>query len=88
MIGIEIGETVARRHAPLVQRAEAIAAAHGQAAGVLLRDAADRTPLPPRAHLVTLERGEQPGIERMGPSRLALRYRDPAGEAALEALVA
>ena len=85
---LEIGDTVARMHAPLVQRAAGIAAALGSDAAVVLRDAADRTPLPPRGRCVTLERGARPGIVRHGRDRIALTYSDPTGEAALAALVA
>ena len=81
-------DTTALRHAPLVQRAEAVVMASGGDAGTLLRDHADRSPAPPRAHLVSLRRGAQPGIEREGPSRLTLTYADPAAEASLAALLA
>lgn len=88
MNGLEFGEAVARRHAPLVQRAGAIADAYGHGATIQLRDASDRSPLPPRAHAVMLQRGEEAAIIRNGASRLTLAYRDPASEASLAALLA
>ena len=87
MIGFEIGEIVARNHAPLVQRAQAIATAHGQA-GIQLRDVADRSPAPPRTRVVALNRGTETAIIRDGADRLTLSYRDPASEASLAALLA
>ncbi len=88
MNGLEFGETVARAHAPLVQRAAAIAGANGQAIPVLLRDAGDRSPLPPRVHAVTLEKAACPALRRDGNARIALAYRDPASDGALAALLA
>jgi two-component system response regulator FlrC len=88
MNALDIGEIVARSHAPLVQRAAAIAAALGVDAQVTLRDAADRTPLPPRARCVTLERSRRPAIVREGRDRIALTYADPVSEASLAALIA
>jgi two-component system response regulator FlrC len=88
MTGLEFGEAVSRHHAPLVQRASAIADAYGHGAAIQLRDASDRSPLPPRAHLVALQRSASPAIIRDGASRLTLSYRDPASEASLAALLA
>ncbi len=88
MSGLEFGDAVSRQHAPLVQRAGAIADAYGHGSSVLLRDLADRSPLPPRAHLVSLHRGEDTAILRDGASRVTLAYRDPASEATLAALLA
>ena len=72
MSGLEFGDAVSRQHAPLVQRAGAIADAYGHGSSVLLRDLADRSPLPPRAHLVSLHRGEDTAILRDGASPAAL----------------
>ncbi len=88
MDGFELGESAASLHAPLVQRAGAIAGALGQTATVLLRDAADRSPLPPRAHVVSLDRNGSPALRRDGAARIALSYRDPASDASLAALLA
>jgi two-component system, response regulator FlrC len=88
MNGLEFGETIARVHAPLVQRAGAIAGSVGSGAPVLLRDHADRTPLPPRVHAVTLERSAKQALRRDGTARIALAYRDPASDASLAALLA
>ena len=85
---LEIGEGVARDHAPLVQRAEAIAMASGPGCDVLLRNAGDRTPMPPRTRLVTLDRVDRPAIRREGAGHFALAYSDPASDAALAALLA
>ena len=81
-------DTTAIRHAPLVQRAEAVVLAAGGDGQTLVRDHADRSPLPPRAHLVSLQRGGTASIERDGPFRTALNYADPGSEAALAALLA
>jgi two-component system response regulator FlrC len=88
MNGLQFGDTVARHHSPLVQRAGAISEALGDDGGVLLREASDRTPLPPRGHVITLARTRDCGIERDGPNRLTLSYRDPSSEASLAALLA
>jgi two-component system response regulator FlrC len=88
MNGLEFGDSVARQHAPLVQRAGAIADAYGLGAAVHLRDAADRSPAPPRAHIVTLRRDTAAAIRRDGASRFAVSYSDPASDASLAALLA
>src|SRR5689334_6333816 len=88
MNGLEFGDVVSRQHAPLVQRAGAIADAYGHGGAVQLRDASDRSPLPPRAHVVTLRRGNENAVIRDGASRLALSYKDPASETSLAALLA
>lgn len=88
MTDIYSGEAVLRHHSPLVQRAQGIVASLGEESALVLRDAADRTPLPPRAHVVTLRRGESEGIRREGASHVALAYRDPAGDASFAALLA
>ena len=71
-----------------MQRAGAIADAYGLGVAVRLRDASDRSPLPPRAHVVTLRRGDDAAILRDSASQLILSYRDPASEASLAALLA
>ncbi|MCK9542286.1 MAG: sigma 54-interacting transcriptional regulator [Novosphingobium sp.] len=81
-------EAVGRLHAPLVQQAGAIAGACGGYRDAVLRDASDRSPLPPRAHCVMLERGSVPALRAAGASHRVLTYRDPASEASLAALLA
>ena len=88
MNGLEFGDDTARAHAPLIQRAAAIAGALGAAGNVVLRDGADRSPLPPRAHAVSLTRAASPALLREGPGRIALHYRDASSDAALAALLA
>ncbi len=88
MNGMEFSDVVARQHAPLVQRAAAIAAAQALGAATQLRDADDRTPHAGHAHAVTLEQSSSPAIVREGAQRFHLRYDEPAGEAALAALLA
>ncbi len=83
-----MGAAVQKAHAPLVQRAAAIAANLGLDQPVLLRDTADRSPLPPRAQVVSLERCARPSIRRTAGSGLALAYCDAASDAALAALLA
>jgi two-component system, response regulator FlrC len=89
MDALEFGAAIARNHAPLVQRAAAIAASLGETGSVLLRDAASSTAAQPRPVCITLERGDTAAIIRDGGTRrFTLRYRDPGSEAALAALVA
>jgi len=88
MNGMEFSDVVARQHAPLVQRAAAIAAAQALGAATQLRDADDRTPHAGHAHVVTLEQSSSPAIVREGTQRFHLRYEEPAGETALAALLA
>ncbi|MBU6265987.1 MAG: sigma 54-interacting transcriptional regulator [Sphingomonadales bacterium] len=86
--GLEFTPETARRHAPLVQRAEAIVSSLGCAEPVWLADAAEAMPSPPRKNSVTLARGQVGGIRRDGARRYAVAYRDAVGDAALGALVA
>ena len=88
MNGLEFGDTVARGHAPLVQRAAAISASLAPTGAAQLRDIADRSPLSPRVRSVSLERAAAPQILREGPDRLVVRYRDAASDASLAALLA
>ena len=88
MNGLEFGDTVARGHAPLVQRAAAISASLAATGAAQLRDIADRSPLAPRVRSVSLERAAAPQILREGPDRLVVRYRDAASDASLAALLA
>jgi two-component system response regulator FlrC len=88
MNGMEFSEAVARHHAPLVQRAAAIAAAQSLGAATQLRDADDRSPQPGQAHVVTLEQAAAPQLIREGALRYRLRYDDPTTETALAALLA
>lgn len=88
MTGVEFSEAVARGHAPLVQRAQAIAATLGGHGTLVLRDAGDRSPPQPRAHVVTLKHGSADAIRREHTSHVAIAYRDPAGDGALAALLA
>jgi two-component system response regulator FlrC len=88
MNALAIDDAVARHHAPLVQRAGAISDAYGRGCPIELRDIADRSPLPPRAHVVSLSRSTDCGIVRDGADRLTVSYRDPASETSLGALLA
>ncbi|MCB2076683.1 MAG: sigma 54-interacting transcriptional regulator [Novosphingobium sp.] len=88
MTGLQMAETAARAHAPLVQRAAAIAEAHGQTYSIQLRDSNDRSPAPPRCKVVSLMRGSEPAIVRDSSSHVAIAYADPASESALAALLA
>jgi two-component system, response regulator FlrC len=88
MNGMEFTDAVARQHAPLVQRAAAIAAAQALGASTQLRDAEDRTPQGGQAQQVTLERGSIPEIVREGAARFRLRYDEAGSETALAALLA
>ncbi|MDE2405396.1 MAG: sigma 54-interacting transcriptional regulator [Sphingomonadales bacterium] len=86
--GLEFTPDTARRHAPLVQRTEAIVAALGSEESVWLADVAEAVPAQARKNFVALARGEAGGIRREGARRFVLHYRDAIGEAALGALVA
>ncbi|MFA7603755.1 MAG: sigma 54-interacting transcriptional regulator [Novosphingobium sp.] len=88
MNGMEFNDVVARQHAPLVQRAAAVAAAQALGAATQLRDADDRSPQAGQSHVVTLERSDVPEIVREGATRFRLRYDEPASETALAALLA
>jgi two-component system, response regulator FlrC len=88
MNGMEFSDAVARQHAPLIQRAAAIAATQALGAATQVRDADDRTPLTGQAHLITLEQSATPEINREGAQRFRLRYDAPAGEASLAAMLA
>ncbi len=87
MPGLEFADAVAKRHAPLIQRAAAIAEAV-PGSEMLLREAEDRTPLPPRARVVTLMRGSATGMRRESAGSLTVAYRDPASDGSLAALLA
>ena len=88
MNGLEFSAAVARAHAPLVQRAAAIATSLGANETIELRDASDRSPLAPRVRSITLERATVPQIVRESAERRTLRYRDAASDASLAALLA
>ena len=88
MNGLDFSDALARTHAPLVQRGAVIAGSLSTGAGVVLRDAADRSPLPPRAHLVTLARSAMPALRREVGGGLSLNYRDASSDASLAALLA
>jgi len=86
---LQFSTDTAQRHAPLIQRGAAIAGALGGSETVLLRESNDRSPLPPRAACIALERGPVPALLREhGTRRFTLRYRDAASEASLAALIA
>ena len=89
MSRIETGPEVAATHAPLVQRAAGIMSAVMGGESIVLRDAGDRAPVPARRIAIALHRAASPTIVReAGDRRFTLRYVDPAGEAALAALIA
>ncbi len=81
-------ESLAKQHAPLVQRAAAILAAVGGEGAPALRGEGEAVP-PGPGPCVTLVRGTANRLVREGArGRLTLSYRDPVGEAPLAALVA
>ncbi len=88
MNGMEFNDVVARQHAPLVQRAAAIAAAQALGTATQLRDANDRSPSAGQAHIVTLEQNDVSALIREGGQRFRLRYDNPMSEGALAALLA
>ncbi len=88
MNGLEFSDATARAHAPLVQRSSVISGSLGSPAGVVLRDSTDRSPLPPRAHVVTLTRSAMPALRRETGGGLSLHYRDASSDASFAALLA
>lgn len=88
MTALAFSDSVARLHAPLVQRAGAIVGAVAAASAPLLRTPSDPVPPGPGA-CITLERTPQDGLRRDDSrGRFTLSYRDPASPAALAALLA
>lgn len=88
MTVLACSESVAKNHAPLVQRAGAIVASAMAGPDPVLRGADEPAPTGP-ARCVTLERGAHNLLRRDGPrGRFTLTYRDPAGQAPLAALLA
>jgi len=88
MHGLEFTPETARRHAPLVQRAEAVISALGSSEPVWVADHAEPPASPPRRNAIALDRSDAPAIRREGASRFTLAYRDACGDAALGALIA
>jgi len=88
MTVLACSESVAKIHAPLVQRASAIAAATVAGPAPVLRGANEPVP-PGPGPCVTLERGSHDELRRDGArGRFAITYRDPTSEAALAAVLA
>ncbi|MDE8651137.1 sigma-54 interaction domain-containing protein [Novosphingobium album (ex Liu et al. 2023)] len=83
MSALAIGDTISRRHGPLIQRVAAIAGSLFDCDAIDLRDASDEHPARPRTRTVSLCRGNAPAIARDGQSRIALAYADPVSESAL-----
>jgi two-component system response regulator FlrC len=88
MTCIEAGERVGQRHAPLAQRTAGVLAAIGGNDTVVLRDAADRAPLPRRCTAIRLHHAASPGVVRDGNREFTVRYVDGASEGALAAVLA
>ena len=88
MTALAFSDSVARLHAPLVQRAGAIVGAVAAASAPLLRTASDPVPPGPGA-CITLERCPLDSLRRDDArGRFTLSYRDPASQTALAALLA
>jgi two-component system, response regulator FlrC len=86
--GLAASDSVARAHAPLVQRAAAIIGTVAGATAPVLRGKGEPVP-PGPGPCVLLERGNANSLRREGPrGHFALTYRDAAGDAPLAALVA
>jgi len=87
MSGLAATDSVAKMHAPLVQRVAAIVgSALGESTAVLRGKGEPAAPGP--GPCVMLERGSVNALVREGRGRFALTYRDPTGDAPLAALVA
>lgn len=88
MNGLAASEAVARAHAPLVQRAAAILGSGVGHSSASLRGKGEAA-VPGPGPSVLIERGSSNRLEREGQrGRMALTYRDPAGDAPLSALIA
>ena len=88
MTALAFSDSVARLHAPLVQRADAIVGAVAAGRTPLLRTASDPAVQGPGG-CITLERAGHDRLRRDdGRGRFTLTYRDPASPAALAALLA
>ncbi|MFN3516672.1 MAG: sigma-54 interaction domain-containing protein [Novosphingobium sp.] len=88
MNGLAASETVARSHAPLVQRAAAILGSGVGHSTASLRGKGEAA-APGPGPAVLIERGRINRLEREGQrGRLALTYCDPTGAAPLAALIA
>jgi two-component system response regulator FlrC len=88
MTALEYSGQTARLHAPLVQRATAIASTLGQGDSVWLADAAEARTGGNRPAQVLLTRGVAPSIRRDGGRRFTITHTDPASEVTLGALIA
>ncbi|KQM14822.1 sigma-54 interaction domain-containing protein [Novosphingobium sp. Leaf2] len=77
-----------RLHAPLLQRAQAIAASLFDPAGIDFRDVADAAPVRPRTRCVRLTRAAAPALSREGASLVSVAYADPVSESALAMILA
>ncbi len=93
MNGLEFSNELARQHAPLVQKAGAVAAALGEQGSIRLRDVREPQTVSSSAACVTLERAGQRGEKAMirreaNARRFHITYHDPASETSLAALIA
>ena len=88
MSALIISDTAQRRHAPLVQRADAVLCAGSGGAGALIRCHGEPARPGPGGQ-IALDRGSANRLAR-GAQRghFAMTYRDPTSDAALAALVA
>lgn len=88
MSGLAASESVARAHAPLVQRAAAVLGSLGSNSTAALRGKGDPVP-PGPGPSVLLERGHANLLRRENQrGHFNLTYRDPAADAPLAALLA
>ncbi|MFM5954948.1 MAG: sigma-54 interaction domain-containing protein [Novosphingobium sp.] len=88
MTGLVASDSVAKNHAPLVQRAAAILGSSGAAGTVTLRGKGEAA-VPGPGPCVQLERGTRNALRRDGQrGHFTLSYRDAAADAPLAALIA
>ncbi|MFM5950257.1 MAG: sigma 54-interacting transcriptional regulator, partial [Novosphingobium sp.] len=88
MSGLAVSESVARAHAPLVQRAAAILGSATGSSTAVLRGKGDPVPPGPGPN-VLLERGATNQLRRENQrGHFSLAYRDPVADAPLAALLA
>lgn len=86
--GLRLAGMASARHAPLVQRAEAVIGAAGTCGRVILHDVSETPLAEPRSITIALERAGRPSLTRLGRARFALTYADGAAEAPFGALLA
>ncbi|MEY2943235.1 MAG: hypothetical protein RLY97_1249 [Pseudomonadota bacterium] len=85
---LDYSPDIARRHAPLIQRAAGIAQAFGGTDSIALVDADTKSTASAKRDCISLACKPVPSLRRDGAHRFAISYRDATSESALAALIA